>query len=245
MPEEFGLQQGVGKGRAIQLDKGPVPPAAAVVQGRGDQFFSGPPLAPDQHRPGDGGDLFDLFEEGLDVGTGTDDPVALSQLGPVEHIIAPQGLVFGFQAGVFPQHLEHALHLLHTQFQLILDVKILLDKIVGSVLHCLYGRVDAALAGQDDDRQIRPLLLDLLEDVDAIRLAGPEVQIEHHQLGPLCRFGQVLQEPGTTGKRHDLLAPLAQLFSQQIQHLRLVVGDQDTGFPIVLHGCTEFDNLER
>ena len=49
MPEEFALQEGLGKGAAVDRDKDPILPGGPVVKSPGDELLPGAALALDQH----------------------------------------------------------------------------------------------------------------------------------------------------------------------------------------------------
>ena len=61
--EEFGFDQGVGDGAAIDGDEGLVARDAVVVDRPGEQFFAGAGFADDDDVALDGGELADRFEE--------------------------------------------------------------------------------------------------------------------------------------------------------------------------------------
>ncbi len=85
MPEQFALDQGFGKGRAVQRDERPLPPSAVVVERLGYQFLSGPAFAGDENGRAAVGDLFDLAVDLLHRAALSDEvvkSVALRHLGP-------------------------------------------------------------------------------------------------------------------------------------------------------------------
>ena len=71
--EQLALQQPRGDGRAVELDEGPVPARAQVVQGAGDELLARAGLAADEHRGVGGGDRLDLLQHPAQGGALADD----------------------------------------------------------------------------------------------------------------------------------------------------------------------------
>ena len=200
MAEELGLQKILRHRGAVQGHERALGTVAAEMERRRDQLLANAALSGHQYGPRDRGHLLHLFKDGLDLGADADDAVAFAQFGAVEDVVASQLLVLGLESGVLLEHLEHALHFFHAQLELVFDVQVLLDEIGSSLLHRIHSRFDAALAGEDDDRHVRPLLFDPLEGLDTVGLASSEVQVQHHQLHPVVINGQPLGEARPRGE---------------------------------------------
>src|SRR5262249_29439739 len=71
--EQLALQESRRNGRAIELDEGPLPARAEVVQGAGDEFLARARFAADQHGGVGGGDGLDLFQDATQRGALADD----------------------------------------------------------------------------------------------------------------------------------------------------------------------------
>ena len=71
--EQLALQQAGGDGRAVELDEGPLPAGAQVVQGAGDQFLARARLPANEHGGVGGGDRLDLLQDPAQRGALPDD----------------------------------------------------------------------------------------------------------------------------------------------------------------------------
>ncbi len=66
VPEQFGLDQRFGKGRAVHGNERLLPPVGQAVEAFGDQLLARPALADDEHRPAQrrsAAGAFDRIEE--------------------------------------------------------------------------------------------------------------------------------------------------------------------------------------
>ena len=82
--EQLALDEGRRQGRAVDLDEGPVPARAPVVDGVGQQLLAGARLAEEQHRAGRGrhlGDLREDLEDGRALADDRVEPLLTPDLG--------------------------------------------------------------------------------------------------------------------------------------------------------------------
>jgi hypothetical protein len=96
--------------------------------------------------------------------------------------------------------------------------------VIGADLHRLDRRVDGRVGGQQDDEDLRILLLDLAQDRHAVDVW--ELVVEQHQIDAVANAIEGLP-PG--GRLDHLVAVGAQALGQGPADQRFVVDDEDGG----------------
>ena len=211
--EELALDQRVGDRAAVDAHQ-PVGGAVAVAVDRADhEALAGARLAVDQHREIG---LRHLLDEVAD----------LADLRAVSHELWKGHLPFlggqprrrrrGRPLAVGQGVLHHA-----KEFA---ELHRLGDEVPGTQLHCGHGRIDRAVAGHHDDRDVPIDLPDPLERLQAVHPGHPDV--EDDQMGKLL-----------TDERQGLLRPrgrpgaIALRLEEALEHLAkrlFVVHDEDS-----------------
>ncbi|MGB8958488.1 MAG: hypothetical protein WCC00_05705 [Candidatus Aminicenantales bacterium] len=215
--EELRFDELLRDGGAVDLDEGLAGPQAVGVDRPGDELLAGAALAVDEHGGVGRGDLEDLLPQVLDEGMVADDLVVL--LGLLLEVLALAAEARLLE-GVADADKDA------------LAMERLLQKIEGSELGRLDGRLDGPLPRDHDDlRHERPgpelgqnletalpRHLDVQEDeVDADRLP------EHLQA---VLAGRGLEE---------LVAFVLEDHLQRLADVLFVIDDQDPGFPLGSH----------
>src|SRR5262245_30142864 len=151
MAEQLALEQPRGYRRAVELNKGPVPPGTQIVEGASDQLFASAHLAADKHRRTSRCNNLDLLQHPAQRGALADDlgevVFGASLLYQVE-IFLGQPI---FQVGDFPV----GLRVFHGDGDLLRDFTEQLD--VLRLEHILAAstdiqRAENALVEQERDR---------------------------------------------------------------------------------------------
>ena len=94
----------------------------------------------------------------------------------------------------------------------------------------LDGRLDGAVAGEHDDRGLRPLLADVGQQVETVVVAQADID-QGQVVGLAIDRGDSF---GQAGGRIGLVALLAEPVGHRAQHVAIVVYQQERG--LVLHG---------
>ena len=128
------------------------------------------------------------------------------------------------QARVFP---AKALRFRGTFYQVeeALCLERLFDKVHRAAADCRNGRVDIAVPGEDDDRQLRLACLDRVEYLEPVHLAAVEPDVEQDEAWPLGI--DRLKRRRTVGCGTAFIALVAQDACDQVANIALVVDYQD------------------
>ena len=172
-------------GRAVEGQERRLGPGAVLVDGAGDQLLAGAALAGDQHRHVLGGDAADGLVDLAHGRAGADD-------GAV-HVRVRRGLGDHGRLAHPPGHFQR----LADHPPQLVQVERLEQVVVGALLHRLDGRVRRLGHGDEDDRDARVDLADLLVDLQA-GLVG-QAQVEENDIG---RLGTDALEPFGAGAGH-------------------------------------------
>ena len=183
--EQLALQQVLRDGRAVEGQERRLGSGAVLVDGAGDQFLAGAALAGDQHRHVLGGDAADGLVDLAHGRAGADD-------GAV-HVRVRRGLGDHGRLAHPPGHFQR----LADHPPQLVQVERLEQVVVGALLHRLDGRVRRLGQGDEDDRDARVDLADLLVDLQA-GLVG-QAQVEENDIG---RLGTDPLEPFGAGAGH-------------------------------------------
>ena len=144
MPEQFGLEQIFRNGRAIDRDKGLVPPVARIVQALGQQFLAGAARSQQHDRSIGVGDAFNHLRDLQHFRRAGDD---LAQYALVAVALRGETGIFLFQ----PVDMKGAAD---DQAELV-DIQGLLVKIPGTAGNCPQGADLLAMAGSHDHLGVR------------------------------------------------------------------------------------------
>ena len=144
--KQLAFDQAGRDGRAVDLDEGLVVPRRAEVQRPGDQLLAGAALGGDEHGRGAGSDGSDDLADRLHL-RGASDHAGVG--AGISQVLGQRGRGRGR-----PGPLPRGDRLLHDLVDLV-AVEGLLQVVEGAELHGLDRRVDAAVRGQQDHRQVR------------------------------------------------------------------------------------------
>ena len=221
MPEQLGLEQGVGDGAAVDGDEGPAVARREPVDGAGDQLLAGARLAVDEHRGLELGDLAHGAEEVEHL------PAARHQVAEPAFGLLPAGANLLVQRLVLAEEALALLGLAQQQHQLV-GLEGLRNVVVGAALHGLDGDVAAAVGGHDHDGGVHVAPPDLVDQVHAA-LPG------HAQVRDDDVVGVGPRAPGARFPRRHPDGLVALPLEQGLQHMPqvlLVIDDEHT-----THGC--------
>src|SRR5262249_53418331 len=99
------------------------------------------------------------------------------------------------------------------------------EVLVGAALHGLDGRLGRRVGGDEDDGEARVELTDAVEDVEAAHVGQADVEDDRvRHVGPYQ-----VEALLAAGGRQDLERVGAQVLFQRIEHVGLVVDDQQAG----------------
>lgn len=208
--EQLAFEQRLGQRPAGHFDKRLVPPRAGPMDRPGDERLAGPALAGDQHG-------------GLGVGDALDDVV-----DPQHAVVAADDVLqsepqveLGLQRFVLFDHLPLVERPLDGQFQLGVDQR-LGEKIERPGADRLDGRIDRAVAGDEDHRRARRSLPAMGEHLEAVAVAEPDVAQRHVVGFPFEGRDRL----GLAHRRVELIALVAKPVGHRVQHLTIVVDQQ-------------------
>ncbi len=218
--EQFGLEQLGGERGAVHLHERLVAPERGGIQRPRDKLFPGPALSADEHRHvGVGHALDQVLHFGHALGLAEEHHVfrlRLELLAQRRHLATE--LVLPERVG--QRHLEIGL------------VERLVDEIGGAQLHRLDHRRRAALAREDDHRDVAIDFLERRERREAVHLARHH-DVEDHRGGALGMVA--LDRFFGAAQRDGVIAALREKRSQEIAHGEVVVDDHDLRFAVEIH----------
>jgi len=215
--EEFGLQQGVGDGHAVDDHEGLVRAGAVLPQGARHQLLTGAGLAADEHQGLGGRGAADGLEDVLHGAALAHQGVALGIV--FEPLQKPLLKVDGHALARQSPGLQG----LVDEPQDVWDVEGLEDVVVGAELGGLDGRLGAAVGGHDDDRQVGHALAHALHGGDAGD-AG-HAHVHDHEVRGLAGD---LVHAGLAGGGGAHLEPVGlQDLAEALAQLGVVVNNQD------------------
>ena len=211
VPEELALEEVLGDRGAVDVDERAVGPVAHLVHEPGDELLAGAVLAVDQDAGRRRRDLLDdrahLFEAG-----------ALPDHAPRR---VGQAVLEGLVLALQPVHLEQVADGQEDP----VAVEGLLEEVVGAPPRGFHRGFDRSVARDHHDRQVRPPLVEVGEDLEPV--PARHLDVEEDQLRILGEGG----EAGLAVRRQDhLVALVAQDEVQALADVLVVVDDQD------LHG---------
>ncbi len=163
VPEQFRFHQVLGNRGHVQGDECPRPARAVPMQGARHKLLAGTGLAVDQHRDIGIGEPADGAEDLLHRGGLADDFRHLT--APAPRRIPARGV--GVLAGT--------LHQLHR----FVHIERLGQVLEGAALVGGDGGVQIRMGGNDDHRQIRPSLLNLAQQLQAVDTGHADVGDQH------------------------------------------------------------------
>jgi hypothetical protein len=211
MPEQLGLEQGFGDGRAIDGNKGASPALALVMDHLCGEFLARAALPGDEHRAFAPGKLEQELSQVLGGGTMAQD--GLRSIGAFGLLLYPPDRPREPYALGGPAD-DHA-HFV--------DVHGLAEIVIGPFSHGLVGGLARAEGRNDDDRHVRVETVDLPERLHAAHARHLEVQdhdVRQVLLYPLHGLQAV---PGLAAG----VPFLRKRLGQNEAHVRLIVYDQD------------------
>ena len=210
--EQLTFQQALGQGGTVHLNEGLVLSGGKVVEGVGNQLLSRAALAGNQHRCLGIGSLPHHLEDPLHLGALADDGLK-----------GGLGIQLLLQGGVADFQLPPCQRPLHNQGEAV-KAQGLGEKVVGSVPHGVHRCVDAAVAGQHNDRNAGTLPP---HSCQHLLTGNPRhTQIRNHQVNvTLLNLSQALTAIGcqTNGISLQL-----QGGGQTFPNIFLVVNNQDS-----------------
>src|SRR5215204_1081343 len=210
--EDFALEQRLGNRRAVDRDERERGARTELVDRLGHELLAGTRLAPDQHRRARRGRLFDDAVNAADARAVADDPAEASLLAQLP-----------------PQLLHLAQRLLPLDRLLQKDpqsrgVDGFAQVIVRALLDRLDGGFDGALCGQQDERDVRQLILERAQQFQA---AHPRHdQVRHDDRGTEGRH--LLQRFLAVDRFIGLEAPCVHEFGQADAGRGVVLNNEDT-----------------
>ncbi len=209
--EELALEEVLRQGGAVDGDEGMVPARPLEMDGPGGHLLARPALPRDEHGRVGRGHLLDEDIDLLHRPALADhmlEPVAVLEVPLEEHVLlleAPRG----------QPPADDDLQLL--------DVERLDDVVERPRLEGLDGLGDAAVSGDQDDREVGQVLPGVAEDVHAVGAGHLDVGDDKVYL----LLGQDLEAPGRRQGRLDRIALLLEDDREQIEEAFFVVDDQD------------------
>ena len=207
MAEQLGFDQLAWQRRAVDLDERAFLPLTVLVNGARHELFARAVFAVNQHAGIGRRDRLDEMEELPHLVAARDD---VREARMVAQLFL-QPLVFGRELQLFGGLIEH--HQQHVR------IHGLLDEAEGAGLHRLDGLRHAAVAGHHDDLRLGARFLEVLEEIDAVRVGQHQVhQRNFRSPGPenLAGLGSIGRRPGQ----------IPSWFHQQFQEL--------SGIPVVI-----------
>ncbi len=162
--EDFTVDQAFRQAAAVQRDEGLGLAPAVVVQAAGDQFLAGAGLAFDEHVGRGVGDVGDQLAQRLHRRRTADQP-GLQGLAPGQ--LATQLADLAAEPAVLqgaPRHVHQAL-----------GGEGLFHEVVGAVAHGLHRHGDVAVAGDQHHRQLRVLLAQAGQQLQAVHAGQADV----------------------------------------------------------------------
>ena len=211
MAEQVAFEQVARNRPAVDADERPLHPAAAVVDLSGDQLLAGSALSLDQDRGLTVGHAVHHLEDAVHLLGRSNDRLFL--VTALELALEVQVLAS------HPPHLERV-----ADHQLDLVVLGVLDQVLERPhVHRVDRRLLRGIRGHDDDRQRWIVLLETVEQLDAVyprHLDVGDDDIEVLAAGFLQRVSSVVHG-------RDLVALLAEHDAQELGHALFVVDDQD------------------
>ena len=161
--EEFRFEQVGGKSSAIQTDHGASRAGALRVDHLGDVFFSSPALAGNQDGGGAAGrNLLDAFAHVAEQRAVSDEDFRRRRFG-----IGTKDLIVSDELTVLDGAVDD-----HQNF---FALEGLLNIIEGTETHGLHGSANGGERRHEDDRNIRRLRADFLQQFDAVHLRHLEI----------------------------------------------------------------------
>ena len=207
--EQFRFQERFVQGSAVEGQESAIGPAAGAMDETGRQLFAGAGFAGDEH-----GDVERRRQ--------SDQLLHLPNLpGGADHFVGLDGGELRCQLPVFLNQGEVLHRFFHRKSQF-LGVEGLLDVIMGSGLHGLDGRIDAAVAGYKDHRQIGVAPEGGLENFVAAEVRHLEVGDDRVE-GFRLEQQQPLPAVPAGG---DLIALAGENLLQQFPLSQIVIDDQ-------------------
>jgi hypothetical protein len=106
-------------------------------------------------------------------------------------------------------------------------VERLLEKVVGALLDRRHGRLDGAVAADDQHRQVGVALPDEVEHLETVEVGALEPDVQEHE-ARRARL-DLGQRGATVARLADLIALVVEDRRDRVAHLVLVVDDQNLG----------------
>ena len=229
VPEEFALQQLIRQSRAVDLDKGPIPARAAVVDGSGDEFLARAGFAYDERGPRDGRDGLGLLENASKFRAVADDPIPLAKFVSVKLVFPAQVLNFGAQLGVFSECSVHAVEFFDAEFNFVFQVKIFFDEVRRAQVQRGHRRIYGALPGQHDDGQIRHRVEHARQNFEATGFVRAKIEVENREADAVRMLFEIGQRLAGSRKCLHPARIALQALDQHVEDFDLVVGNDDFG----------------
>ena len=216
--EQFDLHRfGVHPRRGDDAERRILPPAPAVENTRGD-FLADSRRAGDEDAASRARDAFQRRAHIVDGGAGPRQFVRRARF-------FAQLLIFEFQ----PLILGRA----RDEVEQALGLERLFDEVERAAADGGHGRVEPAMAGNDDDRQRRVEILDRLDQPQPVEPRSLQPDVDQRQRGaPLT---DRLQRGVAVGRRARLIAFVFHDSGDQLANVALVVDDQNIKRHILLY----------
>ncbi|MGB2906107.1 MAG: hypothetical protein WBB73_03345 [Candidatus Aminicenantaceae bacterium] len=227
MAEQFALDQLLGNGGAVDLDKGILAAQALGMHGPGDELLPGPALSVDHDGGIGGGDFLDLLPEDFHGGMIPDQPVFLLRLLPQVAAFARQPVL---AEGVADAEQDS------------FPMQGLLKKIKGTQFGGLHSRMYRAVAGDHDHFRKIGALLQLGQDLHAIQTGQFDVQ--QHQVEPHCLIDDLERFLPVCGLQ-DGIAVIFEDHPQGLSDVFFVIHDQDLFFALFAHNQNDSTPLQK
>jgi hypothetical protein len=215
--EQLRLEERLAQRRAAHLDERAIAPWRLLVQRLGDELLARAGLAQDEDRRLGGGGLLHQLEHGLQFRRFADHSV---QAEPLVHALSQRPRV-ALQTALLDGFGE--------KDEERLDRDRLGQVVLGPRLHRLDRRLDLGERGHDDEDGVRPLLLRLPQQGEAVHLRHP--QIGEHDAR--CELAQQLEPFLPVLCLADLVALLGEEALERAARVLLIVDQQD---PFRSHG---------
>ena len=212
--EQLALHHRFGQGAGVDRHEGPAAATGQVVQGARHHLLAGAGFTEDQHVGGDPGEGADLFAQALHARRLADQ--ARAQL-----VAVAQGQA---QAAVVQHQAAQGQGAAHAVEQVVAGEG-LFQEVIGAGAHRLHGQGHVAVTGDQQHRQLRVLLMQLLEQLQAVDARHADIA-DHHP-GPVA-LDACGGAPGI-GQAGDLEPGQVEGLAQGLAQMGVIVDQQDLG----------------
>ena len=210
MPEQLALHQAFGNGAAVNADKRLVVAQAVFMDRLGDDFLAATAFAGNQHRRIALRHTANRLEQVLHHGAATDNQIVRR----CHAVLAGQKPFFLLLADS-QRPFQHGSHFRH--------IGRLYQIVEHAFFHCLHGDADIAKSGQQDNLDLRHLLVNDFESLHAFHHRHAQIH-QYHSRIDLAAFFHALQ--AIFGLKR-LIAGLAHDFTQQMTHIQFIIDNQN------------------